>query len=86
MRKVLLAIILLIIPFFVYADECDTSSISIKSISLANNTDGVVEKSDPVINGDSITLDLLFLNYILLYQLLRRHLLECTHLLICHQP
>ncbi len=58
MKKLLLIILFLIIPYFVYADECNTDNISIKSITLSNSTNGVIEKSDPIINGGSITLDL----------------------------
>ena len=58
MKKLLTIIFLVMFPIFVYADNCDIESISIKNITLSNKTDGVIEKSEPVINGKSITLDL----------------------------
>ena len=58
MKKILLTIILLLIPVYIFADECDIDKVSIKSIELLDKTDGVIEKSEPVINNKNVSLDL----------------------------
>ena len=58
MKKLLIIVFFIIFPMFVYADSCDIENISVSNITLSNKTEGVIEKSKPVINGKSITLDL----------------------------
>ena len=58
MKKVIIFIILLFIPFIVKAESCDVDKISIKSITLVEKTDNVVEVSDASVSGKKINLDL----------------------------
>lgn len=60
MKKIFLFILLLLfIPLFVNAETCDMDKISIESIQLSSKSDNIDEKSQPVINGMSIDLNLL---------------------------
>jgi len=60
MKKVIISIILLItlIPSIVFAEECDIEKLTIESIKINTKTDNVIEKSEPIINGRNINLDL----------------------------
>ena len=74
MKKILYLIILLFIPFYVYADSCDLSKIKIEAVSVSNNNGEVVETEsttqDNNINfnlkmskpGDSITYRIVIKN------------------------
>ena len=59
-RKLLLVFIISImfIPFVVNAETCENDKVSIESIEIKNISDNVVEKTEPVINGMGIKLDL----------------------------
>jgi len=60
MKKIIISIILLItlIPSIVFAEECDIEKLTIESIKINTKTDNVIEKSEPIINGRNINLDL----------------------------
>ena len=58
MKKVLLTILLLFIPFFIYAEECDTDKVTVKSIELIDKTTSVEEYDPPAIEEGIIYLDI----------------------------
>ena len=58
MKKILLILIILFIPFFVNAKTCDDSKISISSISVEEKTDNVIEISEATANGRNINVNL----------------------------
>ena len=60
MKKLIISIILLItlIPSIVFAEECDIEKLTIESIKINTKTDNVIEKSEPIIEGRNINLDL----------------------------
>lgn len=60
MKKYLLLVILLllIMPFMVKAEECDTDKISIESIAIEDKTDNVIELTEAKANDKTINLDL----------------------------
>lgn len=51
-------ICIILLPFTVYAKECDLKDIMITSIDLEEKTDNVVEKESPKIDGENIILNL----------------------------
>ncbi|MBR6133734.1 MAG: BspA family leucine-rich repeat surface protein [Bacilli bacterium] len=58
-NKLLLFILLLLIPFYVYAeDSCNPNNIIIESITQNNKTEDVYELSQPTIENNKIKLDL----------------------------
>ena len=57
-NKILLILIMMFIPYMVYAESCDVDSISINSVTVEEKTDNVTEISKPEINNNSINLDL----------------------------
>ena len=57
MKKILFAIILLFIPFFIYAEECDTEKVNVKSIELIDKSNGVEVSGLPTIRDGIIYLD-----------------------------
>jgi len=59
-KKIIISIILLItlIPSIVFAEECESENVTIESIKINTKTDNVIEKSEPIINGRNINLDL----------------------------
>ena len=58
MKKLTLFLFLLCIPFFVYAESCNTDNIAIKSVSLSNKTENVVILHEPVVDkSNNIHLD-----------------------------
>ena len=60
MKRFIISIILLItlIPSIVFAEECEAENVTIESIKINTKTDNVIEKSEPIINGRNINLDL----------------------------
>jgi len=60
MKRFIILIILLItlIPSIVFAEECNIEKLTIESIKINTKTDNVIEKSEPIINGRNINLDL----------------------------
>ncbi len=62
MKKLLILIILLFIPFMVYAESCETNKVTISNISLVENSNGVIEVSDASINNNQVFLNLKFKN------------------------
>ena len=58
MKKSIILIILLLIPFIVNAEECDSEKITIESISLENKTDNVEELNEATVDGKNISFDL----------------------------
>ena len=58
MKRIILFIILLIMPFMVYAENCETNKVTISNISLVEYSDSVVEVSDASIDGNSVNLNL----------------------------
>ena len=59
MKKILfILIILLLIPFKVYGESCDTDKITIDSIELEEKTENVVELEEPTANGNNINFNL----------------------------
>ena len=59
MKRYLLFILLLLIPFIVYAeDSCNPNNIKIESIELKEKSDNVEENSEPISNGNSVNVDL----------------------------
>lgn len=59
MKKYLLVLLILIIPFMVNAATCDTDKITINSIKLVDDgNDNVTENSDPVAAGKEIKVDI----------------------------
>jgi len=64
MKKTMLFLgmfLILLIPMFVQAEECDTSKITISSITLDEKSINVKELSNPVASGKKVNLDLLML-------------------------
>ena len=57
MKKVLLMLLILFLPFIVYAETCDTDKVTIESITLKDKSDNVVENSDPIVRNKSVTVD-----------------------------
>ena len=53
MKKLTLFLFLLCIPFFVYAESCDTDNTIIKSVSLSNKTESVEIIHEPVIDENN---------------------------------
>ncbi len=60
MKKLLTLIILLFIPFMVYAENCETNKVTISNISLVENSDDVVEINRASINNSQVNLNLKF--------------------------
>ena len=58
MKKIVLAFLLAIIPFVIYAETCNTDKISINSISIENITENATELDEPIANGKSINVNL----------------------------
>lgn len=60
MKKIIIPIVLvlLIIPFMVYAETCDTSKITVSSISVDSNSDSTEELEQATVDGKSINLNL----------------------------
>ena len=59
MRKIIIWVFLVvvIIPFIVFAETCDMNKVSISSIKVENKSDTVEEINPPSINGMSVNLD-----------------------------
>ena len=55
-------LILLFIPFIVYAENCTPNDVIIKSIEVVNTTGNVMESNDASIEGKKINLDLKMYN------------------------
>ena len=60
MKKFILPILLflMLIPFYVYAETCDTDKITISSITMENNSDNVEELEAATASGKNIKLNL----------------------------
>lgn len=58
MKKKLLFLLLLVIPFMVNAESCDENKIKFESIKLVSMVGNAQEKSSATINGRKINLDL----------------------------
>ena len=58
MKKILIFIFLLLIPFIVNAETCDNSKVTLELLGDGNQTGFVTEKSQPVVNGKDINVDL----------------------------
>ena len=58
MKKIIIFIFLLLIPFIVNAETCDNSKVTLELLETGNQTGFVVEKTDPVINGKDINVNL----------------------------
>ncbi len=57
-KKLLVMLLLLLIPILSYAETCDESKIKIESINLSSLEGSAKEKSNPVIDGRNINLNL----------------------------
>lgn len=57
-KYILLFLLLFLIPFVTYGESCDTSLVSVSSISLEKSSDDVAEIKDATINGKSISLNM----------------------------
>ena len=63
MKKTLLILIcLLLLPIGVFAKECDTSKITIKSVEVNNKYGSVEEKTQPTFKDKTIGVDLFFVD------------------------
>ena len=64
MKRILLSIIffVMLIPILVYAETCENDKVTIQSIEVKGKTGSTIEKSKPVINGNSLDLNLTMLD------------------------
>ena len=58
MKKGLLFLVLLLLPVFVYAENCDTNNITITSIKKINSTGYTEEREEPSINNSLVSTNL----------------------------
>ena len=58
MKKLILIVLLLLVPVFVKANECNINSITIEGVSLEEVKGEAIEKSSPVLDGLNVNLDL----------------------------
>ena len=58
MKKKILLLLILILPFVVNAKTCDENKIKIESIKLESIEGNTKEKSEPLITGRKINLNL----------------------------
>ena len=58
MKYIRCFLIALLIPFIVFAEECDDSKISIKSMTFASKTNYVEEVEEPIIQNNTIALNI----------------------------
>lgn len=57
MKKYVILLLILFLPFMVNAATCDTDKIEIKSIDLVESSNAVVQNSDPFAQGKEIKVD-----------------------------
>ena len=62
MKKILLLLFVLFMPFIVNAETCDTSKITISSISMEEKSEDVTEIDEASIDGKKINLNLSMAN------------------------
>ncbi len=58
MKKYILLLFMVFMPFIVNAESCDAGNISVKSISVKDKSDNVVELEEATADGNSINLNL----------------------------
>jgi len=57
-RFCLLILLFLFIPFIVKAEECSLDNISIEQVEIINKSDGLVQKSNPIIDKNRLLFDI----------------------------
>ena len=60
MKRLIVLLIILLIPFNVFAETCDPSGITIQSIEMIGKSDGSNELNSATANGTNINLDISF--------------------------
>ncbi len=58
MKKLLTLIIILFMPFMVYAENCETNKVTISNIHLVEESNSAIEVSEAKINGNTVKLNL----------------------------
>lgn len=61
-KRIILVLFVMFMPFVVNAQTCDTSKITISSVELDNKSNSVVELSEPTASGKNVNLDLSMTN------------------------
>lgn len=57
-KKLMVILFVMVMPYMVNATSCDTSKVTISSIEVDNKSNNVVELSEPTANGKNVNLDL----------------------------